>query len=275
MDFFDFDNVKAQKAGAILWYSHLRSLTNLFRVIEFGLALLLLSWIFNRLPFLVTVFLRVAGVIASPIFVFMLCNAIIVTLIVKSGRFSGENPAADNAETELYEELLKNNGNHPCPKSLSSSSSEIPSPSPQSPPPATEEIEYQDKEIIISKINAVAKTASEGDDCFGEMGLSSDSESDSNNPRVYRRSKSMKLESSYPEKVTGKKLLRRSETEKCRNEVISEGLCLEDELSDEEFQRAVDEFIAKHLRLRRQESMSIVLQKRSSISEIEKNGKNL
>lgn len=277
MDLFNFDHVKAEKTGAIIWYNHLPNLRKLFRLIEFCLALVFLFWIFNRLPFAIRIsgefFMRTAGVIASPIFVFFLCNAIIATLIAKSGRFSGENPATDNAETEFYEELLKNNENR-CSKPLS----ENPSSPPRLPSHATKEMEYQDKEII-SQVNNTTQTDKNGDGAVDmELYSSSDSDSDtdSHNPRVYRRSKSEKLERKPAEKVKAKKL-RRSETEKCMNAVKStggEGLCPEDELSDEEFQRAIDEFIAKHLRFRREESLAVVLQNHSSIPETEKNLKN-
>ncbi|KAF2290765.1 hypothetical protein GH714_015355 [Hevea brasiliensis] len=269
MDLFNFDKVKTEKTGSILWNNHLPSLTKLFRLIEFCLAMVFLSWIFNRLPFAIRIsgefFMRIAGVIASPIFVFLLCNAIIATLIVKSGRFSGENPSTDNAETELYEELLKNNENG-CSKSLSEN------PSTPSHPPfhATKEIEYQDKEII-SQVNVITQTGKNNDGAV-EMDLysfsDSDSDTDSDNPRVYRRSKSEKLEKKCSEKAKAKKL-QRWETEKRMNAVKStsgEGLCPEDELSGEEFQRAVDEFIAKHLRFRRQESLAVVPQNQSSIA---------
>ncbi|KDP44584.1 hypothetical protein JCGZ_22166 [Jatropha curcas] len=277
MDFFNFDNVKAEKAGAMLWYNHLRCLTKLFRLLEFCLALVFVSWLSNRLPFAFKIsgefFRKIAGVIASPIFVFMLCNSIIAALIFKSRRFSGENPAADNAETELYEELLKKNENR-CSEPLS----ENPSPSPYLPFHATEQIEFQDKEVIISEVNAFSQTG-EGDNDTVEFHLSSfsgsDLESDSDTPRVYRRSKSEKLDRKLSEKDSMNKL-QRSETEKYINAVKSsttdagEGLTLENELSDEEFQRAVDEFIAKHLRFRRQESLSTVLQNQNSVPEVEK-----
>ncbi|KAF2302332.1 hypothetical protein GH714_034127 [Hevea brasiliensis] len=273
MDLFNFDNFKSKKPGARRWCNYLPSLPKLFRLLEFCLALVLLSWTFNRLPFAVRIcsefFMRIAGVIASPIFVFLLCNAIIATLIVKSGRFSGENPAADNAETELYDELLKNNED--C---YSKSFSENPSSPPHPPSHATEEIECQDKEII-SQVNAITQTGEDDDDVV-EMDLYSFSDShletDSGNPRVCPRSKSEKLRKKCAEKVKAKKL-RRSETEKCMNAVKftdCESFCPENELSDGDFQRAVDEFIAKHLRFRRQESLAVVHHNQRSVAEIEK-----
>uniref|UniRef100_A0A2P2P2K1 Uncharacterized protein MANES_02G096700 n=1 Tax=Rhizophora mucronata TaxID=61149 RepID=A0A2P2P2K1_RHIMU len=255
MDLFDFDKLRAERASALRRYIRLRTFTNVFRIIELCLALAVVSWVSVRLPFAVRIsgeFCRqTAGLIASPLFVFIVSNSIIATLIAKSGRFRGENPAASNAETDLYEELIKNSEQQLCPKS----SSENPKPTPP------EDTAYQDKEIV-SQVNVATSTCPEEED--GEMSLYSGSDSDSDmgnlSPRVFRRTKSEKLRR---RKSTEKGKLRRSETEKCGKTATSAGenqLCPGDELSDEEFQRAVDEFIAKHLRFRRQESLDIVLQ---------------
>lgn len=272
MDLFDFDNVKAEKASAMLRYNRLQTLKKLFRLIELCLALVLLSWIFTRLPFALKISSeycrRLAEVIACPLFVFVVCNSIIITLFVKSGTFSGENPSANNADAQLYDELTKNTENR-GPKLLSEN---LPPSAPPLLPQATEEIVYQDKQII-------AHTCQVADDSVEVVSHSVwDSESDSDpdlcldSSRVYRRTKSEKLvRKRGGEKVTAKKL-RRSETIKCGKMVRSAGdnSCPEDELSDEEFQRAVDEFIAKQLWFRRQESLATVLQNQSSIAEFGK-----
>ncbi|THG14731.1 hypothetical protein TEA_015662 [Camellia sinensis var. sinensis] len=38
-------------------------------------------------------------------------NVIVITLLAKSGQLLGETPAINNAETDLYDELIKNIGN--------------------------------------------------------------------------------------------------------------------------------------------------------------------
>ncbi|GKV50965.1 hypothetical protein SLEP1_g57642, partial [Rubroshorea leprosula] len=53
-------------------------------------------------------FAKLNGAIASQLFVFLLCNVIIATLLAKSGRLSIENLKDNNAEDELYEEVVKN-----------------------------------------------------------------------------------------------------------------------------------------------------------------------
>ncbi|XWS45455.1 hypothetical protein CRYUN_Cryun15aG0138000 [Craigia yunnanensis] len=235
MDSFDFDNVKAEKVKAMRRYSRLQRLAKVFRFLELLLALLFLAWIFERVPFAVKIsgefVFKLGGVIASPLFVFLVCNVIIVTLIAKSGIFS----AVNNADSKLCEEIIKNAENR--------SKSE-----------SQEEIVYQDKEII-SEVNTCIHTCKEM-----EPQSESDSDTEMDNPRVYRRSMSEKLATKKSEEKV-KKELRRSETEKCRKiQNTDEELFPEDELSNEEFQRTIEDFIAKQLRFRREESLSIVPQ---------------
>ncbi|KAK6125673.1 hypothetical protein DH2020_015562 [Rehmannia glutinosa] len=75
--------------------------------------------------------------------------------------------------------------------------------------------------------------------------------------KVHRRSQSengMSLEED--DRDCGKRL-RRSETERRRR--VEEEVEMVDELSNEEFQRAIDEFIAKQIKFHQQEKLTIVL----------------
>ncbi|KAL3583530.1 hypothetical protein D5086_014591 [Populus alba] len=281
MDFNNFDTVKAEKANAMLKYNNLQTLTKVFRLLEFCLALILFSWIFNKLPFAVKIsgeFLRyLAGIIASPLFVFLLSNGIIATLIAKSGRFSGENHGADNADTQLYEELVKNtDSNRNCPKPFLSENPDLllshaatATATEMETTTKEEEVVFQEKHIVISEENTSTRNRENGDeDHAPDAEIYSDLDSDCEK-RKFRRTKSEKMEKKNYVKEK-KQLLRRSETEK-----LGSGeenlLCRENELSDEEFQRAVDEFIARNLMFRRQESMSVVVQNQiTDIAEIEK-----
>lgn len=232
MDSFYFDNVKTEKVKAMRKYNRLRSITKVFRIFEVLSALLFLACTIEHVPFAFKIsgefVLKLGGVIASPFFVFLICNVIIITLIAKSGIFS----TVRNADSKICEEIIKTADTHS--KSVSQ-----------------EEIVYQDKEII-SEVNTSTR---ECEDMEPEPESDTDFEAD--NPRVYRRSKSEKLEREKVEKE-----LRRSESEKeCRKiENIDENLFPGDDLSNEEFQRAIEDFIAKQLRFRREESLSIVLQ---------------
>lgn len=233
MDSFGFDNVKAEKAKAMRRFNRLRSLAKAFRFLELLSALLFLAWTFERLPFAVKIsgefLLKLGGVVTSPLFVFLVSNVIIVTLIAKSGIFS----AVNNVDSKIYDEIINNAENR--------SKSEC-----------QKEVLYQDKEIISeASIDTLSSEETEPEP-------EPDSEFEMDYPRVYRRSKSEKLaiRKSW-EEVT--KELRRSETEKCRKVENMDGeLVPEDELSNEEFQRTIEDFIAKQLRFRREESLSIV-----------------
>ncbi|KAJ6736774.1 TRNA-METHYLTRANSFERASE NON-CATALYTIC SUBUNIT TRM6MTASE SUBUNIT [Salix viminalis] len=280
MDFSIFVSVNAEKANALLKYNLVQTLTKLFRLLEFCLAMILLSWIFNQLPFAVKIsgeyFRRLAGIIASPIFVFLLSNGIIATLIAKSGRFPGVNYGADNADTQLHEELIKNtDNNRNCPKPFLSQNPNVLLPHAATATATAsetikkvEEVVFQEKHIIISEENTFISTREkENEDHDPEADMYADPDSDGENLKIRR---TMSEETGRKNYVKEKRQLRRSETEKLgsEEEILSRR---EDELNDEEFHRAIEEFIARHLRFRRQESMSVVVQNQSSnIAEIEK-----
>ncbi|CBI17481.3 unnamed protein product, partial [Vitis vinifera] len=201
MDSFDFDSVKAEKANAMLKYRRLRNVTKLFRFAELFLVLILFFWIFTHLPFAIQIsgeyFRKISTVIASHLFVFLFCNAII--------------------EPEV--------------------------------------VVYEDKQMICAA-NTLRPT------CEKVVPTVTDSKRDSY-VKVYRRSQSEKLNRDRSEK--SRRILQRSDTEKCQQIVISgddpaKTWYPEDELSNEDFQRTIEAFIARELRFRRQESLAIVLQ---------------
>ncbi|GKV33015.1 hypothetical protein SLEP1_g41571 [Rubroshorea leprosula] len=139
-------------------------------------------------------FLRV---ITSHLFVFLLCNAIIATLLAKSDKLSTENLEAYNAKDELYEEVIKNIENWQPISSEDATELSI------------EETVYQDKEII-SQVNAI--------DLETQRNLASDIDSDldldMDKLKSYQRSKSEKFVRASAEK--GKRELRQLESEKSR-----------------------------------------------------------
>lgn len=251
MDAVDFDNVKAEKANAMRRYNRLQSIARLFRLAEVCLALVFLSWTCTRLPLVVKIsgefIRRLAGIVSNPLFVFVICNGIIAALIANSGRFSGENNAAGDADSSLYDEFVRNNENRAKPLGEDA---------------PREEIVYEDKQVIFSQPNAISPACESHSNRDVSTVSDSDPEVESQNRRVYRRSKSEKL---AREKSEGG-ILRRSETEKFQErenlgeKIQARGLYPEDELSNEEFQRTIEEFIAKQLKFRRQESLSVVLQ---------------
>ncbi|KAF5199807.1 hypothetical protein FRX31_010606 [Thalictrum thalictroides] len=78
--------------------------------------------------------------------------------------------------------------------------------------------------------------------------------------KSYRRTQSENVKHEILEKP--EKELRRSETEKCRTFDRKKSVG-ENELSNEEFQRTIEAFIAKQAMFRWEESMAIVLQNQS------------
>ncbi|KAF8410568.1 hypothetical protein HHK36_003099 [Tetracentron sinense] len=239
MDSFDFDNVKVEKANAMLRYHRLRKIANLFRFVEICVALIMLSWFSTRLPIAIRIsgeyFRDLCVVLVSPLFVFFVGNAIIITLFAKSGQFSGEKPLGNNAGTDLYHEFVKN----------SESGDKIRT---DSPPLAPEKIVYQDKQMICEE-NTI--TPSYRDTVTTVTDTAPDT-------KVYQRSQSENLKQKPCRK------LRRSETEKCRKMLSSgdkpvDSTYTDDGMTSEEFQRTVEAFIKKQQMFQREESMAIVL----------------
>lgn len=243
--------METEKANSIQSFNLLSAIPKTFRILEIIVAVMVLSWTLTRLPSALTVSAGFLSCLAaSPLFIFAISNAIIAALIAQSGRFSAQT-AADDAAAGLYREFLNSRNSVPDP------------PSPADAP------ECQDKEVIISETvpdtnagvgsDVVSYRRSESkeevitetvqDSAVADAGVGSDVVS-------YRRSQSEKWKG-----AARRKELRRSETEKQRENGGDEILYPQDELSNEEFQRTIDAFIAKQMRFLREESSAIVVQK--------------
>ncbi|RID46789.1 hypothetical protein BRARA_I03431 [Brassica rapa] len=255
MDSISFDNVKAEKAKAL---HRFQSIGFLFRVAEICLALLLLCWIFSSLPFAARIsgeFLRrLACVVSSPLFMFVLGNSIVVALLTtKSTVFSSGGDGG--GEADIYDVFIRSGEN----RASSSDVRDIPE----------ETTVYDDKQMIgtetdsVSNSNSIPTVAREDHvttEPEKETVTVTDVVKDYSPPpptKVYRRSKS---EKQRQDTVT-KPSLRRSETEKCRETVkpCEEVPFLEDNLTNEEFQKTIEAFIAKQLIFRRRESLAVVI----------------
>ena len=103
---------KPGKANTILKHRHLRKIAKLLRYIEFCVVLVLISRLSIQLPLAVKnsseYFRGFSGFMVSPRFVFLIGNVIIITLFAQSGQFSAQGPARDNPEPDLYQEFLQN-----------------------------------------------------------------------------------------------------------------------------------------------------------------------
>ena len=185
----------------------------------------------------------------------MISNAIIATLMAKSGRITGQNSGGDNAEVELYEELMKNSADRIKSQSENDALSSR----------VAEEVEYQDKQVI-SEMNVTAGTLQDRVEMDTFTHADSKAGMDFDFPTTYRRTQSEKLNGDT--RKTEPRTLRLSETDKCQEnaragENSPKNLYPQDDLSNEEFQRTIEAFIAKQMRFLREESSAIVVQNQS------------
>ncbi|XP_035542219.1 uncharacterized protein LOC109014545 [Juglans regia] len=84
MDSLNFYNIKVEKANAMQRHRQLQKIANLCRIIK-----------------------NVAVNLASPRFVFVVGNVIVITLFVKSGQFSTPDSTTKTSEFDLFEEFIK------------------------------------------------------------------------------------------------------------------------------------------------------------------------
>ncbi|KAL6011377.1 hypothetical protein ACLOJK_001823 [Asimina triloba] len=225
-----FDAVKTEKSNAMQRFRHVRKLAVLFRFLEACFALCLLSWLSARLPFAVRFsgdcFRHASVVLVSPLFVFLLGNVIVLTLLAKSGSFSGRTPAAgESPGVDLYDEFLK---------SSSENRQRIgtESPPPLQRGPTTDEVMFEDKAVCV------VHTYTDG-----------------------RRSE-RSLSERFPRAEKAAQM-RRCETEVEKKGGECGGGMSELEMSSEEFRRKIEAFIAKQQRFRREEFMAIILQSKT------------
>ncbi|MED6183476.1 hypothetical protein PIB30_038155 [Stylosanthes scabra] len=112
MDSFSFHNLQAEKANAILKNRKLRRITGMLRFLEVCVVLVLISRLSLRLPIAVKnsgeYFRDLSVFVNSPRFVFFVGNAIIITLFAQSGQFSGQGSRRNDSEEDLYHEFLEN-----------------------------------------------------------------------------------------------------------------------------------------------------------------------
>ncbi|CAN7080821.1 unnamed protein product [Brassica oleracea var. botrytis] len=254
MDSIDFHSVKAEKANALRRF---QSIGFLLRIAaEICAALLFVCWIFTSLPFAVRIsgeFLRrLSSFVSTPLFMFVLTNSIVVALLTtKSTVFSG-----GGAEADIFRAFSRSGESR-----VSSSDGDL----------TGETVVLDDKEMIDTETDLNSSSNSNPTVARGEH-VTTEPEKDSitvtdvtndhppTTTKVYKRSKTEISAKQSPAMVT-KPTLRRSETEKCRETVASceEVPFPEDNLTNEEFQKTIEAFIAKQLIFRRRESLAVVI----------------
>lgn len=223
MDSIHIDTVKLEKANAIRRYRQLHKVTNLFRIIEICVILIVISKFTSRLPVAIKssseYFKDLSVFLVSPRFVFIIGNAIVITLFAKSGHSLGQGSGtgSDDGGIEIFDDFEEK-------------SEKI----------GEEAIENQrklceEKTVVVNTYTTPPST----------------------DMKIYRRSKSENLKRERCEK--NRRVLQRSVTEDCRKSIGSDEKAAkhssfaEDDMSNEEFRHAVESFIARQQRFRREE----------------------
>lgn len=239
MDSFHFHNIKMEKANAKLRYRRLQKITAMFRLMEFCILLIIISRFTIQLPVAFKLsgeYFRGFSVTAvSPRFVFILGNVIVLVLFLKSGYLStrdGDN--ISNSKLDLYDEYVKINSQ----KNRSV---------------------YGDENTAVKK----QRKQGSGSTCVSrEVAVNSDAyNSRSDNTTKERKVKIQRSQSeNLKQQECGGRELRRSATVKCGGRVDNEekpaalvSSYKEDEMSNEEFRRTVEAFIARQQRALREE----------------------
>lgn len=219
------DPVKAEKETAIRRYRRLRKIAKLFHILLEAFAFLLfLSWSSARLPaaarFSGDFLRRLASVILSPRFVFLLSNAIVVVLFAKSRHLAS---SADGSDGDLYDQFLESR------RRIAFST---PPPLPTSTSP--EEVVFEDKAVCM-----------ETRPCQR-----------SRSGKIERRRRSLQLRRVESDVGPNGEKPPPLPPAAATAQVKEESETSSDDA--EEFRRTIEAFIAKQMRFHREESMAIV-----------------
>ncbi|EHA8591465.1 hypothetical protein COCNU_scaffold058515G000010 [Cocos nucifera] len=220
------DPVKAEKETAMRRYRRLRKIAKLFHLLlEAFAALLFLSWSSARLPaaarFSVDFLRRLAAVILSSRFVFLLGNAIVLVLFAKSRHLAS---SADGSDGDLYDQFIESRRRIGF--------------SPPPPPPPTvaspEEVGFEDKAVCL-ETRPCRRSRSE---------------------KIERRRRSLELRRVESDVGPNREKPPPPPPAAATAEVKEEGETSADDA--EEFRRTIEAFIAKQVRFHREESMAVV-----------------
>ncbi|KAG7976014.1 hypothetical protein I3843_06G127300 [Carya illinoinensis] len=111
MDSLNFYNIKVEQANAMQRHRQLQKITNICLIIKVCVVLVLISRLSMRLPLAFKnsdgYFQNVTITLASPRFVFVIGNIIVITLFAKSGQLSTRDSTKKTSEFDLYEEFFK------------------------------------------------------------------------------------------------------------------------------------------------------------------------
>lgn len=251
----DIDTMKAEKIMEMKKFKRNRKTKKFFRYAFVAASAVLLSWSSVWLPLVVKTagiyFHNACSVVGSTKFVFFMCNVIIVTLAVKSGQL-GRGGGSNGGSPDLYEEFVKNTENRPkYYVNLDSVSDE-----PEEKQCVSETKPEVHEKTIFPVVDLVEKEPEPETEAVVEEKVTSSKRG------KFVRSKSENITVTEGEAAKGKKKLQRSETNIQNPQ--SDGIDHPDEKSSlgivdddtREFNKHVEAFIAKQLKLQRQESLA-------------------
>ncbi|XP_060217308.1 uncharacterized protein LOC132644720 [Lycium barbarum] len=98
MESRNFHNIKLEKANAMLRYKKRQRVTTLFRFIEFCISFVVISRVSTEY------FRGLSVTLISPRFVFVLVNAIVIILFLKSGHSTTKDGSTNNSKIDMYDE---------------------------------------------------------------------------------------------------------------------------------------------------------------------------
>ncbi|KAK6120929.1 hypothetical protein DH2020_045330 [Rehmannia glutinosa] len=109
MDSFNYHDIRVEKANAISRYRKIQKITTLFRLVELFVFVIVVSrfstqFALSSLKLSGEYFRGITVTLISPRFVFLLGNAIVIVLFLKSGRFSAKN---GEKIADFYEEYVE------------------------------------------------------------------------------------------------------------------------------------------------------------------------
>ncbi|XP_016172110.1 uncharacterized protein LOC107614410 isoform X2 [Arachis ipaensis] len=219
------------KFHTILKHHHLRTIATLFHYAEFCVVLVLIFRLSIKLPMaLKNSSEYLGGFVVTPRFVFLLGNFIIVALFVQSGHFSSNGSSTHSSETVLYEEFIQKSSSY-INKEIQERTESI---------KRNQNVDANRVSLMCNEIHGEKIT--KGVICLEEK-------------KEYRRCRSDILR--HVEREKPRHVLYRCESVKNRGNVGISGSYPEDGMSNDEFRRTIEAFIARQQRLRRQEQCFI------------------
>ncbi|KAI4295501.1 hypothetical protein L6164_035543 [Bauhinia variegata] len=279
MGSYTFGNFQAEKTNAILKNRQLKKIASFFRYVELCVVLVLISRLSLQLPVAVKsssdYFRGFSVFVISPRVVFVIGNVIIITLFAQSGQFSAKGSPSKNSVPDFYEEFIQNSTKsyrigeqtkyeekHSI-KNQSVDGEKTKYPEKQSTRKEPGSIRNQRIDGYPEKQSIRIEQSIKNHRINGyHIKYPEDQRKQSQNVNTglelkhYRRSLTEKFSHANAEKQHH--VLQRSETEKsCKSIEAAAKVARisypEDNMSNDEFRRTVEAFIARQQRLRREE----------------------